>query len=132
MRNDLIRANGSVQNIDRIPADLKALYKTVWEIKQKVLIDMAADRGAFICQSQSMNLFMAQPTIAKLSSMHFYTWQKGLKTGIYYLRSKAGSQAVQFTVSAAEKTPAAKEMAEEEMMEGAVCTMEEGCISCGS
>ena len=132
MRNDLIRANGSVQNIDRIPEDLKALYKTVWEIKQKVLIDMAADRGAFICQSQSMNLFMAQPTIAKLSSMHFYTWQKGLKTGIYYLRTKAGSQAVQFTVSAAEKTPAAKEVVEEEMMEGAVCTMEEGCISCGS
>ena len=132
MRNDLIRANGSVQNIDRIPEDLKALYKTVWEIKQKVLIDMAADRGAFICQSQSMNLFMAQPTIAKLSSMHFYTWQKGLKTGIYYLRSKAGSQAVQFTVSAAEKAPATKEVAAEEMMEGAVCTMEEGCISCGS
>ena len=132
MRNDLIRANGSVQNIDRIPEDLKALYKTVWEIKQKVLIDMAADRGAFICQSQSMNLFMAQPTIAKLSSMHFYTWQKGLKTGIYYLRSKAGSQAVQFTVSASEKTPAAKEVVAEEMMEGAVCTMEEGCISCGS
>ena len=132
MRNDLIRANGSVQNIDRIPEDLKALYKTVWEIKQKVLIDMAADRGAFICQSQSMNLFMAQPTIAKLSSMHFYTWQKGLKTGIYYLRTKAGSQAVQFTVSTAEKTPAAKEVIEEEMMEGAVCTMEEGCISCGS
>ncbi|AXF85514.1 Ribonucleoside-diphosphate reductase 1 subunit alpha [Ephemeroptericola cinctiostellae] len=132
MRNDLIRANGSVQNIDRIPEDLKALYKTVWEIKQKVLIDMAADRGAFICQSQSMNLFMAQPTIAKLSSMHFYTWQKGLKTGIYYLRTKAGSQAVQFTVSAAEKTPVAKDVVEEEMMEGAVCTMEEGCISCGS
>ncbi len=130
MRNDLIRANGSVQNIDRIPEDLKALYKTVWEIKQKVLIDMAADRGAFICQSQSMNLFMAQPTIAKLSSMHFYTWQKGLKTGIYYLRAKAASQAVQFTVSAAAK-PAVIEK-EDEIVEGAVCTMEEGCISCGS
>ncbi|GHA77599.1 ribonucleoside-diphosphate reductase [Formosimonas limnophila] len=124
MRNDLIRANGSVQDIPRIPEPIKALYKTVWEIKQKTLIDMAADRGAFICQSQSMNLFMAQPTIAKLSSMHFYTWQKGLKTGIYYLRAKAAAQAVQFTVAAEEK--------KEELIEGAVCTMEEGCISCGS
>ena len=124
MRNDLIRANGSVQDIPRIPAPIKALYKTVWEIKQKTLIDMAADRGAFICQSQSMNLFMAQPTIAKLSSMHFYTWTKGLKTGIYYLRSKAAAQAVQFTVSDDEKDDA--------IIEGEVCTMEEGCISCGS
>ena len=124
MRNDLIRANGSVQDIPRIPAPIKALYKTVWEIKQKTLIDMAADRGAFICQSQSMNLFMAQPTIAKLSSMHYYTWTKGLKTGIYYLRSKAAAQAVQFTVSDDEKDDA--------IIEGEVCTMEEGCISCGS
>ena len=130
MRNDLIRANGSVQEISRIPEQIKALYKTVWEIKQKILIDMAADRGAFICQSQSMNLFLAQPTIAKLSSMHFYTWQKGLKTGIYYLRSKAAAQAVQFTVSDEKKDePTA---VEEEILEGAVCTMEEGCISCGS
>lgn len=124
MRNDLIRANGSVQDIPRIPEPIKALYKTVWEIKQKTLIDMAADRGAFICQSQSMTLFMAQPTIAKLSSMHFYTWQKGLKTGIYYLRAKAAAQAVQFTVAAEGK--------KEELIEGVVCTMEEGCISCGS
>ena len=131
MRNDLIRANGSVQEIERIPEHLKALYKTVWEIKQKTLIDMAADRGAFICQSQSMNLFMAQPTIAKLSSMHFYTWQKGLKTGIYYLRAKAAAQAVQFTVSATEKA-AVVATAEADVIEGAVCVMEEGCISCGS
>ncbi|MFZ1890672.1 MAG: ribonucleoside-diphosphate reductase subunit alpha [Formosimonas sp.] len=130
MRNDLVRANGSVQDIPRIPEQLKALYKTVWEIKQKTLIDMAADRGAFICQSQSMNLFMAQPTIAKLSSMHFYTWQKGLKTGIYYLRAKAATQAVQFTVSAAESATVAD--ADEEIVDGAVCVMEEGCISCGS
>ena len=128
MRNDLIRANGSVQEIPRIPENIKALYKTVWEIKQKTLIDMAADRGAFICQSQSMNLFMAQPTIAKLSSMHFYTWTKGLKTGIYYLRSKAAAQAVQFTVSDAEKDVETTD----EIIDGAVCTMEEGCISCGS
>ncbi|MGL4767225.1 MAG: ribonucleoside-diphosphate reductase subunit alpha [Formosimonas sp.] len=128
MRNDLIRANGSVQEIPRIPEHIKALYKTVWEIKQKTLIDMAADRGAFICQSQSMNLFMAQPTIAKLSSMHFYTWTKGLKTGIYYLRSKAAAQAVQFTVSDAEKD----EEVADDIIDGAVCTMEEGCISCGS
>lgn len=134
MRNDLVRANGSVQGIDRIPTVIKELYKTVWEIKQKSLIDMAANRGAFICQSQSMNLFMAQPTVAKLSSMHFYAWQKGLKTGLYYLRSKAGSQAVQFTVSSKTSEEPTQDTAKpkEEIIEGAVCTMEEGCISCGS
>jgi len=100
LKGRIIAANGSVQGIEEIPATTKALYKTVWEIKQKVLIDMAADRGAFICQSQSLNLFVADPTIAKLSSMHFYAWEKGLKTGIYYLRTKSGVQAIKFTVEA--------------------------------
>jgi ribonucleoside-diphosphate reductase alpha chain len=100
LKDRIIAANGSVQGIEEIPAATKALYKTVWEIKQKVLIDMAADRGAFICQSQSLNLFVADPTIAKLSSMHFYAWRKGLKTGIYYLRTKSSVQAIKFTVEA--------------------------------
>jgi ribonucleotide reductase alpha subunit len=86
--------NGSVQNINEIPDNLKALYKTAWEMSQKTILDMAADRGAFICQSQSMNIFMENATSDKLSSMHFYGWKLGLKTGMYYLRSKAASSAL--------------------------------------
>ena len=97
LKERIVAANGSVQGLD-IPADLKARYKTVWEIKQKTLIDMAAARGAFICQSQSLNLFVQDPTISKLSSMHFYAWKQGLKTGIYYLRTKSAVQAIKFTV----------------------------------
>jgi len=100
IREELIRNNGSVQNIPGIPDDLKALYKTVWEISQKVIIDMAADRGAFIDQSQSMNLFVETPNFAKLTSMHFYAWEKGLKTGMYYLRTKAAADPIKFTISA--------------------------------
>src|SRR5207344_3088581 len=98
MKNRIIAANGSIKDIDNIPTDIKELYKTVWEIKQRNLIDMAADRGAFICQSQSLNLFVEKPTTAKLTSMHFYAWKKGLKTGMYYLRTQAATQAVKFTV----------------------------------
>lgn len=98
VREQIMLHDGSVQSIDAIPDDLKAIYKTVWEIKQRVLIDMAADRGPFICQSQSMNLFMESPDFKKLSSMHFYSWEKGLKTGIYYLRSKAKAKIQQFTL----------------------------------
>lgn len=98
LKERIVAANGSVQGVAEIPADVKARYKTVWEIKQKTLIDMAADRGAYICQSQSLNLFVPDPTIAKLSSMHFYGWRKGLKTGIYYLRTKSAVQAIKFTV----------------------------------
>jgi ribonucleoside-diphosphate reductase alpha chain len=98
LKERIIAANGSIQNLAEVPAPLKARYKTVWEIKQKTLIDMAADRGAFICQSQSLNLFVQDPTIAKLSSMHFYAWRRGLKTGIYYLRTKSAVQAIKFTV----------------------------------
>ncbi len=88
----------SIQRIPEIPAALKALYKTVWEVPQKVLIDMAADRAAFIDQSQSLNVFMAEPTFGKMSSMHFYAWRKGLKTGMYYLRARPKADAIQFTV----------------------------------
>merc|ERR1719266_1041447 len=98
MKNKLIAANGSIQAIEGIPDDLKALYKTVWEISQKTVLNMAADRGAFIDQSQSLNVHMAEANMAKLSSMHFYGWQIGLKTGMYYLRTKASASAIQFTV----------------------------------
>jgi len=95
----MIRSGGSVQNIKEIPSDIKTLFKTVWEISQKTLIDMARDRGCFIDQSQSLNLFMENPTIPKLSSMHMYSWKSGLKTGIYYLRSKAKSRPIQFSLN---------------------------------
>ena len=98
MKNKLMITDGSVQSIPEIPEDLKALYKTSWELRQKVLIDQSADRGAFVCQSQSLNLFVEDPDFKKLSSMHFYSWQKGLKTGIYYLRTRAKAQAQKFTV----------------------------------
>ena len=98
MKNKIIASNGSVQSIPEIPEDIKELYKTVWEIKQRTIIDMAADRGAFICQSQSLNLFIAEPNFAKLTSMHFYAWEKGLKTGMYYLRTKPAASAIKFTV----------------------------------
>ncbi len=101
MKNRLISENGSVQNISEIPQHLKDLYKTTWEISQKAIIEMAADRGAFICQSQSLNIHMQDPNFGKLTSMHFYAWKKGLKTGMYYLRTKAASDAIKFTVDKA-------------------------------
>lgn len=99
MKNNLVRASGSVQAIPNIPQNIKELYKTAWEIKQRSLLDMSADRGAFICQSQSLNIFMEEANFGKLTSMHFYAWKKGLKTGMYYLRTRAASDPVQFTVS---------------------------------
>ena len=99
MKDMLIRNDGSIQTIDGIPQMIKDRYKTAWELKQKHIIDMAADRGKYICQSQSLNLFMEAPNFSKLSSMHFYAWQKGLKTGIYYLRSRPSSKAIQFTIA---------------------------------
>merc|ERR1711899_500936 len=98
MKNQIISANGSIQAIETVPNDIKNLYKTVWEISQKTVLKMAADRGAFIDQSQSLNVHIAEPNFAKLSSMHFYGWQAGLKTGMYYLRTKAAASAIQFTV----------------------------------
>lgn len=98
MKDRLIAANGSVQGINEIPDNLKDLYRTTWEISQKAVIDMAADRGAFICQSQSLNIHMENANFAKLTSMHFYGWKKGLKTGMYYLRTKAAADAIKFTL----------------------------------
>lgn len=98
MKQRLMASNGSIQHFDDIPQELKDLYKTVWEISQKVIIDQAADRGAYVCQSQSMNLFVQDPNFGKLSSMHFYAWKAGLKTGMYYLRSKAAVDPIKFTL----------------------------------
>ena len=115
LKNQIMLANGSIQDIPEIPQNLKELYKTVWEIKQRNIIDMAADRGAYICQSQSLNLFVESPNFAKLTSMHFHAWKQGLKTGMYYLRTKAARDAVKFTVETAAKEapkPTAKELEE--------------------
>lgn len=122
IRNEILRNNGSIQGISEIPEEIRNLYKTVWEISQKCLIDMSADRGAFIDQSQSLNLFVSEPNYAKLSSMHFYSWTKGLKTGMYYLRTKAASSAIKFTV----------EQVEQKKEEEEVCTRETGCLSCSA
>jgi ribonucleotide reductase alpha subunit len=99
LKDKILIRNGSVQGLAEVPADLQAVFKTVWEIKQKTLIDLAADRGLYVCQSQSLNLFISDPTYPKLTSMHFYAWRKGLKTGIYYLRTRAAVGAQQFTVA---------------------------------
>ena len=101
IKNEIISFNGSIQHIPEIPADIKQLYKTVWEISQKTVIRQAADRGAFIDQSQSLNIHIAEPNFGKMSSMHFYGWECGLKTGMYYLRTKPAAQAIQFTVDKA-------------------------------
>ena len=125
MKNKIILNEGSVQSIPEIPNQVKALYKTVWEIKQKVIIDQAADRGAFICQSQSMNLFVESPTFQTLSSMHFYSWSKGLKTCSYYIRSKPKARQQQFTIEPAFK----KEI--EDKKKTVICT-EDVCTICSS
>ena len=138
MKNKLIAANGSVQHIDEVPENLKELYRTAWEISQKSILEMAADRGAFIDQSQSLNVFMENADFSKLTSMHFYGWKKGLKTGMYYLRTKAATDAIKFTVEKKykeEPTQVAK-TAEERAEQEAVmaCSIENGpdCEMCGS
>jgi ribonucleoside-diphosphate reductase alpha chain len=132
MKNKLMGANGSVQNIAEIPQDIKDLYKTAWEISGKTLIDLSADRGAYVCQSQSLNLFMENANFAKLTSMHFYGWESGLKTGMYYLRTKAAADAIKFTLDkeAVATTIAAK--TEEERLAEIACSLDdpEGCDMC--
>src|ERR1700742_1114035 len=138
MKDKIITANGSIQDIAEIPQELKDLYKTVWEIKMRNIIDMAADRGAYICQSQSLNLFINAPNASKLTSMHFYAWKKGLKTGMYYLRTQAASQAVKFTVenqggkNMDPVIPAVVDQVQDEIPAGPTCSMEEGCVTCSA
>lgn len=161
LKNELVAANGSVQNLD-IPDKLKELYKTVWEIKQRVLVDMAADRGAYIDQSQSFNVHMSDANFGKLTSLHFYAWKAGLKTGMYYLRTRAAADAIKFTVdqqalkrkasqkaaladkeNVAANVPAAAaatavkldaDMEKERQMAAMVCSLanKDDCLMCGS
>jgi ribonucleoside-diphosphate reductase alpha chain len=140
MRNRLISTNGSVLAVPGIPQNIKDLYKTVWEISQKIIIDMAADRGAYICQSQSMNIFMQDPNFGKLTSMHFYAWKKGLKTGMYYLRSQAATAAIKFTLDKSQLEQPKMEKANEtesvktNKQDAIACSLDnpEGCEMCGS
>ena len=131
MRQKLMVSNGSIQNINEIPQELKDLYKTAWEISQKVIIEQAADRGAFICQSQSLNIFMENANFGKLTSMHFYGWEKGLKTGMYYLRTKAATDAIKFTVDKAAVQESIQKT-EEENMAAIACSLDDpdGCEMC--
>jgi ribonucleoside-diphosphate reductase alpha chain len=129
LKNQIIVRNGSVQGIPEVPEATQRLYKTAWEIKQRHLIDMAADRGAFICQSQSLNLFMAEPTFEKITSMNFYGWKKGLKTGQYYLRTKAPVMAQKFTIDPELQKEAEK--SEKERQERSYAAAE-GCLTCSA
>ena len=141
MMNKIKVENGSIQNINEIPADIKELYKTVWEISQKTIIDMSADRGAYICQSQSLNIHLLNANFGKMTSMHFYAWKKGLKTGMYYLRTKAATDAIKFTVTKEEEVHLEVEnetqtvLVDQNLGQQAIqCSLDdpEGCVMCGS
>lgn len=142
LKNELIAANGSVQEIDEVPDNLKELYKTAWEISQKVIIEMSADRGAYIDQSQSLNIFMENATFAKLTSMHFYGWKAGLKTGMYYLRTKAARDAIKFTIDKSKLAEPIQEdhtaleaaVSEEQRQAEIACSIDnpDDCEMCGS
>ena len=129
MKDTLMAANGSIQDIKEIPDDIKLLYRTVWEVSQKSIIDMAADRGAYICQSQSMNIHMQDANFGKLTSMHFHAWKKGLKTGLYYLRTKAAADAIKFTIVKDEKV-----IDKEQEQAAMQCSIDnqDDCEMCGS
>jgi len=137
LKEKIISANGSVQGIEEIPQAVKDVYRTVWEIKQRSLIDMAAERGAFICQSQSLNLFLEDANFAKLTSMHFHAWKTGLKTGMYYLRTKAAADAIKFTVDNRQQpaaAPAKPSEGKDQKMADIACSLEnkDDCLACGS
>ena len=129
MKDRLMESNGSIQGIKEIPDDIKLLYRTVWEVSQKSIIDMAADRGAYICQSQSMNIHMQDANFGKLTSMHFHAWKKGLKTGLYYLRTKAAADAIKFTIVKDEKSKTKEE--DQAAMQCSIDNQDD-CEMCGS
>lgn len=136
LRDKIIINNGSIQDIPEIPDDLKGIYKTAWEMSQKIIIDHAAERAPFICQSQSMNLFVQDANFAKLSSAHFYSWSKGLKTGSYYIRTKAATTAIKglgIDMSKQDETPIVQKT-EEENLSDMMCSLDnpDDCIACGS
>jgi len=128
MRDLILLNEGSVQNIERVPDELKAIYKTAWEIKQRAVIDMSIDRGAFVCQSQSLNIFMEDPDFKKLSSMHFYGWSKGIKTGSYYLRTRPRVKTQQFTID----PTLIKNASTEHTIHGATDNEETSCLTCSA
>jgi len=128
VRNRIIADGGSVQKVIEIPKHIRDVYKTVWEISQKVILDMAADRGAYICQSQSLNVHIAEPTTSKLTSMHFYAWKKGLKTGMYYLRTRPKADAIKFTVD--QEQLDAKKKKNETIVN--IEEEEDICLNCGA
>jgi ribonucleoside-diphosphate reductase alpha chain len=132
MRQKIMAANGSIQNIQDIPQHLKDLYKTAWEISQKAIIEQAADRGAYICQSQSLNIFMENANFGKLTSMHFYGWEKGLKTGMYYLRTKAATDAIKFTVDKTVTEEPKAALIVEDQQAAIACSLDDpdGCEMC--
>ena len=139
MKDDILRHKGSIQNIERIPEYIRELYKTTWEIKQRHVLDMAGDRGAYIDQSQSLNIHMVDANPAKVTSMHFYGWRQGLKTGMYYLRTKAAADAIQFTVEAAVKDDQtvgglADRAEDVDSLEAIACSLDtpDDCLMCGS
>lgn len=139
IKEKIIANNGSIQSIEEIPDNVKEIYKTVWEIKQRSLIDMAADRGAYICQSQSLNLFVEEPNFAKLTSMHFHSWKRGLKTGMYYLRTKSAADAIKFTVEKEEQMisegiSSQADGSREKKMADITCSLEnkDECTACSS
>ena len=125
MRDNIILENGSVQKIHNFPEDLKEIYKTVWETSQRTVIDMAADRAPFIDQTQSMNLWLSNPTFGKVNSMHMYAWKKGLKTGMYYLRSRSAVDAVKVTVSS-------EKIARESFINSSQNNETEECLTCSA
>ena len=130
IKNKIIEDNGSVQGIEEIPDEIKKIYKTVWETSNKTLIDMSADRGRFICQSQSLNLFIEKPTFNNLSSMHFYSWKSGLKTGLYYLRTRPVASAQKFTIEPKKKGDASEDSGAKKVL---ACSRDNpDCEACGS
>ena len=129
VRNRIIADGGSVQNVPEIPKHMRDVYKTVWEISQRVILDMAADRGAFICQSQSMNVHIADPNTSKLTSMHFYAWKRGLKTGMYYLRTRPKADAIKFTV---DQEQLAKDRTKAPQDRIPVQDEDDECLNCGA
>jgi ribonucleoside-diphosphate reductase alpha chain len=138
MRNQIIVEKGSIQNIPNIPDELKLIYKTVWEISQKTIIDMSADRGKFICQSQSLNLFFRDVNTAKLTSAHFHSWKSGLKTGMYYLRTEAATSAIAgLGVDASAKPQPVIQVPQDDTSQNTndiICSLDnkDECLACGS
>jgi ribonucleoside-diphosphate reductase alpha chain len=139
MKNEILRHKGSIQAITNIPETIRNLYKTTWEISQRHVLDMAADRGAYIDQSQSLNIHMVDANPAKVTSMHFYGWKQGLKTGMYYLRTKAAADAIQFTLESKSKDDQTvgglAERAEDvDSLEAIACSLDtpDDCLMCGS